>query len=147
MTRIGKRHARQLTRRQREDRRRIQQRIGELLDRETWEFLVALRDQLERRMVCPPPAIDRAAIAAEVDERLAGDEFFDVEKARARQSWYVGEGNESARLVVEFEDPRGEDLHRVIERVVVGRIGVARALAIEAAALAESFSGRFPEME
>ncbi|MCC6360404.1 MAG: hypothetical protein IT450_16820 [Phycisphaerales bacterium] len=131
----------------RKDRQRVQQRIAELLRREEWGELVAMRDRLERRLLCPPPAVDRAAIEAEVDEALEGDETFDFDVARARQGWFCGNKNESVRLVVEVEDPQTEALFRVVERAVVGRIGITRAVAVAAALLAESFSARFPEFE
>lgn len=131
----------------RKNRQRVQERIVELLRREPWGELVALRDRLERRLVCPSPVVDRAAIAAEVDEAMASDETFDFDDTRTRQAWFCGDGNESVRVVVEMEDPQTEQLRRLVERAVVGRIGIARAMAIEAVALAAAFSPRFVDVE
>ncbi len=130
----------------RKDRQRVQERIAELLRREPWGELIAMCDRLERRLVCVSPVVDRAAIAAEVDEALEAEEF-DLDGCRAVQGWYVGDGQESIRVVVEMENPQTEQLHRLVEKAVVGRIGIARALAIEVAALAAGFSGRYADLE
>ncbi len=133
--------------RQSRDRQGVRRRIGELLSRETLDGLVAIREQLERRARLRPPPVDRAAIAAEIDESLKGDEFFDFDEARAVQEWYVGAGNESVRVLIECENPQTEVLYRVVERVIVGKVGIARAAAIELMAMAESFAGVYPEVE